>query len=36
MKNYIIKNKIGTGTYGIVYKVTKKDIVNKFFVLKQI
>ena len=35
MKNYIIKSKIGTGTYGVVYKVTKKDL-NKFFVLKQI
>ena len=32
MKNYIIKSKIVTGTYGVVYKVTKKDL-NKFFLL---
>ena len=35
MKNYVIRSKIGTGTYGVVYKVTRKDS-NQYYVLKQI
>ena len=35
LKNYIIEKELGKGTYGIVYKATKKDD-NKICVIKQI
>jgi len=35
LKNYIIEKELGKGTYGIVYKATKKDD-NKVCVIKQI
>ena len=35
IKDYLIQDKLGTGSYGIVYKVTKKDT-NDFYVIKQI
>ena len=35
IRDYIIKDKLGTGSYGVVYKVTKKKD-NNFYVLKQI
>ena len=33
--NYIVITKLGTGSYGVVYKVKKKNE-NKLYVLKQI
>ena len=35
IKDYIIKERLGTGAYGIVYKVVKKSS-NKIYVIKQI
>ena len=35
IKDYIIKETLGKGTYGIVYKVQKKDT-NDIYVIKQI
>ena len=35
LSNYIIEKQLGKGTYGVVYKVKKKDD-NKIYVLKQI
>ena len=30
IKDYKIKDRIGVGSYGIVYKVTKKIMINKY------
>ena len=35
IKEYIIKERLGTGAFGIVYKVVKKNT-NKIYVIKQI
>ena len=35
LSNYEIEKQLGKGTYGVVYKVKKKDD-NKIYVLKQI
>ena len=35
IKEYLIQKKLGIGSYGTVYKVTKKDT-NNFYVIKQI
>ena len=35
IKDYIIKERLGTGAFGIVYKVLKKSN-NYFYVIKQI
>ena len=35
IKDYIIKERLGTGAFGVVYKVVKK-ITNKIYVIKQI
>ena len=36
IKDYKIKDRIGVGSYGIVYKVTKKNNEKQIYVLKQI
>ncbi|MCQ2816108.1 MAG: serine/threonine-protein kinase Nek [archaeon] len=36
IREYLIKDKIGTGSYGTVYKVTKKGESKEVYVLKQI
>ena len=35
IKDYIIKERLGTGAFGIVYKVLKKSN-NNIYVIKQI
>ena len=35
IKDYIIKSRLGIGSYGTVYKVCKKNT-NKIYVIKQI
>ena len=35
IKDYIIKERLGTGAFGVVYKVVKKST-NKIYVIKQI
>ena len=35
IKDYLIKEKLGTGSFGVVFKVQKKSDKN-YFVLKQI
>ena len=35
IRDYIIKERLGIGSYGTVYKVKKKNT-NKYYVIKQI